>query len=75
MEAEESRARDYKRGCSRRDKERSRVLFPVCRVEDFTQGISGSWKEAAHVVVEVPVEVGVEELGRRDDPGAVAWGI
>ena len=37
----------------------SRVLFPVCRVEVFTQRISGSWKDAAHVVVEVPVEVGV----------------
>ena len=58
MEAEESRARDYKRGCSRRDRELSRVLFPVCRVEVFTKRISGSWKDAAHIVVEVPVEVG-----------------
>ena len=60
MEAEESRARDYKRGCSRRERgERSRVLFPVCRVEAFTQRISVSWKDAAHDVIEVPVEVGV----------------
>ena len=37
----------------------SRVLFPVCRVEVFTQRISGSGKDAAHDLVEVPVEVGV----------------
>ena len=37
MEAEESRARDYKRGCSRRDKEMSRALFPVGLVEVFAK--------------------------------------
>ena len=59
MEAKESRARNYKRGCSRRDRGDKSSSVPVCRVEVFTQRISGSWKDAAHDVVEVPVEVGV----------------